>query len=271
MFDTVLVPLTLHEKQEEISKLFAVLVRMNVRSVILFHVKGDRSREKVERSLRQYGESAVPDGLEYTAETHPGPVSGTIVDAALNDKADGIAIPFARKGWLQRALLGSVTKDVIRSSPLPVFVHKPWPNRDEVPPTFRVLYATSLSPSDASIISFLQSANVVPDEVVLLHVGRRAPDPTAEAGRHNDVVAGLNGLSMRTGLPGDNVTIESVIGRPKRQIVRRSRLLEADLVVIGKSDTTAGLEQVLGSTAEEVSYNAWSSVLVVPTQSEASP
>lgn len=297
MLKSALVPLTLRERPERVEALFEFLKGMRVQSVVLFHVQGERARHRVERSLMALADSAEVMGLKTSIGTRSGPVASTVIEAAMSQRVDMIALPFARKNWLQRALLGSVTKDLIRTSPLPVFVHKEWPkersgerSEDGV---FRILYATSLKPSDDKILPYVRRSELANGEVILLHVGRRAPDPEAEERRHNESIASLNGLAMRCGLTAENVRIESVIGRPKRRIVRYGRMEEADLIIIGKADTrvdgngstgngTAGTqdartaqlrqdsdatpEPVLGSTAGEVSYNAWSSVLVVPTQ-----
>lgn len=270
MFERVIIPVTLRESTGRVESLLSRLSRLTTRSVLFFHVRSDRSRRKTLSLMERFKEMAKRQDLSASVETRSGPVAETTVNGALEHNVGAIAVPFARKGWLQRALLGSVTKDIIRYSPIPVFVHKNWPNRDRDDSVFRVLYASSLTPSDDSILSIMRASNLDLESVILLHVGRRAPDPRAEADRYNQVITGLNSLVLRWGLPSEAVEIESVIGRAKRQIVRRSRLLQADLIVLGKSDSTKGLEHVLGSTAEEVSYNAWSSVLVVPTQTEPS-
>jgi nucleotide-binding universal stress UspA family protein len=55
-----------------------------------------------------------------------------------------------------------------------------------------------------------------------------------------------------------------VLGTPRRQIVKAARRIPADLVLLGKADSVMGFAPVLGSTAEEVSYNVGCSVLIIP-------
>lgn len=57
----------------------------------------------------------------------------------------------------------------------------------------------------------------------------------------------------------------SLIGSPRKQILRTARKVSANLVLMGKADTGSDIGPVIGSTAEDVSYNAPCSVLIVPT------
>jgi len=58
--------------------------------------------------------------IEIQAVTAEKTVPATILKAAEENSADLIAITVSKRGWLERAVLGSVAEDIIREADIPV-------------------------------------------------------------------------------------------------------------------------------------------------------
>src|SRR6056297_909830 len=266
MLKRVLIPLNLHESRDRLKEMGGFLKTLGTDEAVLLHVGAD-TRSAGEHHRRKLALAAEWIGaLGVTVETalRPGLVQMEIVHAAEDRGVDYISFAFRRKNWLKRAILGSTVKDVIRQSDIPVFVHKQATRRAEADGIYRVLYPTSLQWKNDVIIEYIRSKEFKPDEVVFLYVGRRAPDPVVEQQRRDEVEEQLEATRRECGLEEQESRQISVLGSPRRQIVRIARRLPADVVLLGKADSTSGMGPVLGSTAEEVSYNAPCSVLIIP-------
>jgi len=265
MLNKVLIPLHLHESKERLSEMAEFLKTLGTEQAVLLHV-GAATRTAGEQHRRQLGEAAeLLQGLGFATATavRPGSVQMEIVHAAEEFGVQYISFAFRRKNWLKRAIMGSTVKDVIRQSDVPVFAHK-GSRRAESDKVYRVLYPTSLQWKGDIIVEYIRSKEFQPDEVVFLYVGKRAPDPVVEQQRRDRVEEQLEATRRECGLEEQESRQISVLGSPRRQIVRIARRLPADVVLLGKADSTSGMGPVLGSTAEEVSYNAPCSVLIIP-------
>jgi nucleotide-binding universal stress UspA family protein len=270
MLKRVLIPLHLHESKEHLSEMAAFLKTLGTNEVVLLHVGAD-TRSAGEHHRRKLALAAEWVGeLGFTVETalRPGSVQMEIVHTAEEREVHYISFAFRRKNWLKRAILGSTVKDVIRQADVPVFVYKQLSRKVKDDALYRVLYPTSLQWSNDIIIDYIRNKEFHPDQVIFLYVGRRAPDPVVEQQRRDAVSERLEETRRLSGLAEPESRQISVLGSPRRQIVKIARRLSADLVLLGKADSTSGMGPVLGSTAEEVSYNAPCSVLIIPRYSE---
>jgi nucleotide-binding universal stress UspA family protein len=266
MLRKALIPLSFHERKEKLQAMCSLLWSLGIREIVFLHV-GSVSRGQGRQNERRL-DAVAEDvrALGFTAETdlRSGSIQMRVVEAAAERGADIIAFAFKRKSLLRRAIMGSTVKDVIRQSDTPVFVYKeraPWRKNDN---TFRVMYATSLQWGDDIILSYIRDKWFLADEVIFLHVGRRAPDPFVEKKRRDRVEEQLRELRKNCGLGEADSRQVAVLGTARRQIVKAARRIPADLVLLGKADSVMGLAPVLGSTTEEVSYNVGCSVLIIP-------
>ncbi|MFW5711973.1 MAG: universal stress protein [Spirochaetota bacterium] len=270
MLEKVLIPLHLHESKERLSEMAEFLKTLGTEQTVLLHVGAAtrRAGEQHRRRLAQAAEWLEEFGYSVETALRPGSVQMEIVHCAEEYEVDYISFAFRRKSWLKRAILGSTVKDVIRQADVPVFVHKQASRKAERDELYRVLYPTSLQWSNDIIIDYIRNKSFRPDEVVFLYVGKRAPDPLVEQQRRDEVKARLEATRKQSGVAESESRQISVLGSPRRQIVKIARRLPADVVLLGKADTTSGMGPVLGSTAEEVSYNAPCSVLIIPRDLE---
>ncbi len=261
MFGRGLVPVSLRESSSRLTAMLGFLRSLGCEEALLLHVvsgaSGNRSRRRLEALCAE-----VDAGIPLDTKVVAGSPATEIVRCARTDGADFIAIPWTRKNWLQRTLVGSTTRDVVRLSDHPVFIYKN-DRVEETAPT--VLYATALGQGDELVLPLFESAGIRADRLILLHVGRRAPDPPAEQSRKAAVITSLDELARRCEamVPDRTVDPRDVTGSPRQQIVRTARRENADLVVLAKSERTGELSDILGSTAEAVAYNARQSVLIV--------
>jgi len=270
MVKKAIFPLKFHENENQISSISDFLKMMGMQKLVALHVGRARGRSGAQSAdrLEHYARRIRERGFEVETAVRSGAVSTAIIFAAEEFEADLIGITFRKKSWLTRTILGSTVKDVIRQSEIPVFVHKKGSRRQRNDRVFRVLYATSLQGRDERILSFLRKGRSREDELILLYVGRRAPDPVVEQKRKAAVDEELKALMELSGYSGENTRFVDLIGSPRKHIIKTAKRFSADLILLGKSDSTSSSGPVLGSTAEEVSYNAPCSVLIVPKQNE---
>lgn len=266
MLEKALVPLSFRESTDHVSGMCELLQMLGTREIILLHIGSDRGRTGAHnrRRLEEYAEHIEELGFRTEKVVRRGSVQQQIMLASAELGADYISIVFRKKSWIARAILGSNVKDVIRLSDVPVFVYKNPRRKQRADRVFRVLYATSLQGRDDSLLTYIRNEDFRADEVTFLYVGRRAPDPVVEKQRRDKTDRDLKVLEDRCGLGQQSLQHLSVLGSPRRQILKTARGLPADLVLLGKADASTSREPVLGSTAEEVSYNAPCSVLIIP-------
>ncbi len=272
MLRRVLLPVGFHEKPEQLRAMCTFLKSLGTGEVVLVHV-GPSTRGAGKQNHRRI--AAVADqvqslGLSTQTVVRPGSRQMVIVAVAEELGADYIAMSFRKQSILRRAIMGSAIKDVIRQSDIPVFVYKEPPRRRSRDDRFRAMYATSLQWGDDIILSYIRDKRFRADEIVLLHVGSRAPDPVVEQRRRDRVETQLQELRRNCGLNDSDSEQLAVLGTARRQIVRSARRLSIDLVLLGKADSVMGFAPVLGSTTEEVSYNVGCSVLIIPRDVEVS-
>lgn len=265
MFETALFPLNFNEPTARIDEMLAFLTHFGTREVILLHAVefGAGASGRAERRLRRVADRASGQGFDSRVLLRNGSAASEIVTVAGEEAADFIVFSWKRKSWIQRSILGSTTKDVIRLTDRPVFVHKATravPAEGEM----AVLYATNFRHTDAAVSPYLRTSGLTAHRLHLLNVGERAPDPAAERNRRAEVEANLSRLSGEFSENFDEIDERATVGHPRREIVREARRVDADLIVLGKADTAGGLGSVLGSTAEDLPHSARCSVLIIP-------
>lgn len=267
MLKKVLIPVNLHEAEDRIIRLCSFLSALGAEEAVFLHAgsskgRAGKQRQKMLGSLVQKVET--DSGVKGEGLIQPGSVQMEIVRAAYEKKVDFICFAFKKKNWLKRTILGSTVKDVIRQSTIPVFVYKDPKRRQQKDEVFRVLYPSSLQWGDDIILSYIRENTFGAGEVYFLHVGKRAPDPVTEEQRITRTREQLKELRERCGLEEKEEATITEIGSPRRKIVSVAKKTVADLLLLGKADSASTKEPVLGSTAEEVSYNAPCSVLIIP-------
>jgi nucleotide-binding universal stress UspA family protein len=230
---------------------------------LLFVASGEGTRhvkniEKIEEKMRKAG-------LPVERLVHYGHIPTEIVMTAAATKS---TICFTKK-WknpLKKALIGSVVSDVVRMSGQPVLIYKKNISRPLAGGFFNSMYATDFKHSDKTCIRYIQHPAFKAENLILLHVGQRAPDPVAEKKRLEHVHADLDRLASECRHNFRTIEKREIIGLTvAHKILRKARIRDIDLLVIGKIDAQGIFTRFTGSTAEAVYNRANCSVLIIPS------
>ncbi|TVR62758.1 MAG: universal stress protein [Spirochaetaceae bacterium] len=263
MFDSALLPVSFREPVSRLTEMIDFLGNLGARRLSLLHVAAGPVSSSAETRLRQLADSiAETAGVQVGSRVRSGSPAYEIATSADEEGADFICFPWKRKSWIQRTLVGSTTRDVIRLSSLPVLVHKSRAFRADGH-HFRVLYPTNFKDTDRFVVPYLKTPGLTADELILLTVRDRAPDPTAESRAHRTCTENLGRLADEVAGNYKKVVQMEVIGNPRRQISRVARRDGADFLVLGKSDRPDALGSMMGSVAEEVANSAPCSVFII--------
>jgi len=229
---------------------------------LLLVVSGSSSRhikwmDGIEQKMQEIG-LPVERLLRY------GHVPSQIVNAAKSNQSI-ICFLKKKKNPLKKALAGSVVSDVVRMSEEPVLIYKknlPW-QADQV--LHSIMYATNFKYSTTTCIKYIQHKALKAKRLILLHVGKRAPDPTAEKKRLEAVHANLDRLVSDSRNGFEAIEKRAVVGIwVARKILSYARKNEVDLLVIGKIDAGGFFGRFTGGTTEAVYNRASCSVLIIP-------
>lgn len=273
MFYTVLYPLNLHESIMEIISLTETLKNFDVKIIYLLTVVtgGEESRagREAKHKLEKIRKQIADPSFDVELLIQSGHVPNTINDTAERLQVDFICFPWKKKPFFQHALLGSITRDVIRISEVPLFIYKKGQKSVTDTRLRRVLYASDCDANDRTIMPYLKHEGFAAEELVIVNVGERAPDPRAERKRFRTVYKKMRKLEQEVKDYYAQTEVVVTIGNPKRQILSQSRRAKVDLVVMGKFTESGPLSKVMGSTAETVAQQAKASVFIIPRKGQS--
>ncbi len=135
MYKRILVPLDGSEVAASVLPYIANLAKQLAASVTLFMVIApsrtapemayDAVREEAEALVQRRAQELQSSGVETATEVVTGEPAQEIIDYAKEEKFDLIAIGTRGHSGIRRGILGSVTDEVVRSSPIPVLVLSP--------------------------------------------------------------------------------------------------------------------------------------------------
>lgn len=266
MFDKALVPLELRRSQKELSAMIKFLETLKVNSVHLLHVmsEGIGKKKRLQNYIDEIANTlSAETEIELTTEVREGHIASEISQTATDIDADFIYITSNHRGFMYRTFLGSTSRDVIRLTEKPTFVHKSRPYLLAQEPISRILYATDFGPTAQKAIDYVKYLGELVEEIYLLHVGKRAPDPFEEKRRQQEVNTKLEGLENELKDYYKPVESISAVGSPHKVIHSYSERKKADLIIIGRLSRPGG-PNITGSTSERVSGSAHASILLIP-------
>lgn len=266
MFDKALVPLELRRSQKELSAMIKFLKTLNTKSVHLLHVMSEGVGKK--KTLQGYIDEiayslSIETEMELTTEVTEGHIASRISQTANDIDADFIYITSNHRGFMYRTFLGSTSRDVIRLTDKPAFVHKSRPYLLADEHVSRILYATDFGPTAEKALNYVKNLGELVEEIFLLHVGKRAPDPFEEKRRQQEVNSKLENLENELKNYFESIESISTVGSPHKVIHSYSERKKADLIIMGRL-SKPGPQHLMGSTSERVSGSAHSSILLIP-------
>jgi nucleotide-binding universal stress UspA family protein len=189
----------------------------------------------------------------------------------------------ARTG-LQRAMLGSVTEEVLRLSPVPVLAIRPGGQRvtafktllvpvDGTPGgTLALGHAVALGQSLGARIVLLQVITPLPRIVFEPLVGAALTsfmDPAWEEETIESARRYVGALAERVAARGIGSEARLELGHAAEQIVDVSEQVEADMIVMSTNALTGSLRALLGSVADAVVRKSRRPVLLIRRIGEA--
>ncbi|MDK2846471.1 MAG: hypothetical protein PWR02_981 [Synergistales bacterium] len=227
MFSKVIWPLNLAETKNRIDGVFGMLKDLPAEHVSLLYVgEGRRDNNSAGKgTLQKLRDRLREHGFDVDTAYRRGHVATAICTFAEEQDADLIIMPWKPKSSLRIALLGSVVQDVVRLSNSPVAVWKSgsFSLKSPTEGLENIMYATAFQAIDSDVIDYLSHKAMNAKKLVLLHVGERAPDPTAGKRRREQVRENLDRLAGECSLQYGRIETVSALGKPSRQIVRQAR------------------------------------------------
>lgn len=84
-----------------------------------------RTMSRVRKYLRDKLKTVIDSGVEGSFRLMVGDPADSIKQCCEEEKIDLIVMNANNKGWLKRAIMGSVTDEIIRTSSVPVLILRP--------------------------------------------------------------------------------------------------------------------------------------------------
>lgn len=268
MFEKTLIPVSYGERPEELKKIGKILKNLGSNSICLFHVTeaGSFFRGSDISWLMILKEALEELGLAVEVKMGADHIASAIVEASLHEGVDEIYMKTKRRWQIGTMLLGSISRDLLRLSDIPVFVHKVRPRLpDEGSMLTRedliILYATDFGEASTRPIPYLMEFQG--GWCHILHVRGRMADPFAEEIEKRRLHEKLTAVEEELRPYYGRVTSEEVIGDPSSQVLRISDQINADVIVLGRKKA-AFFSASMGETAERIVTSSKASIFLVP-------
>ena len=232
----------------------------------------DTAVQHVEVQTATQERGTVP--VVYSQTDSPSP-SEAIISYAQDQDVDLVVMGTHGRRGMDRLLSGSVSEEVVRGAPCPVFTVLATDAEDHVPTISRVLAPVDLSDQSDLIVNHATAlADAYDTPLDLLHVVEEAAYPSAYGldpltpalpDVQDRAREALETLAGELDLHPGPVNVHVLAGNAARDIVEFADEQEADLIVMATHGRT-GLERFLiGSVAEKVVRRARCPVFTLKT------
>ncbi len=281
MFRTALIALDYSAAQGPLLDCPSDLRDLGVSRVVLTHVTkvghgqgaGIGHGDALKEWLSVRAESLREAGIEVDIDIRTaGEVARDILAAASDDGADLIVIGSRGQNMIRGLFLGSVAREVIRLSPLPVrleWIEATGKDGDATRERTchaglrRLLLATDFSPqahaAETAVARLAPHAGIVD----LVHVIN--PNAAARYARWPVMArAALEDITAEVTTAGGKAEVHLETGKPSEQIAKAAADRDADLIVVGKHGQGWVESITIGSTAANLCEIARRPVLMVP-------
>lgn len=256
----------LHRTDSEIILVRAVVPAPVENSIMV----ADASMGASQVYVREVQDRLEREGVRVKSSVRVGSAIGVILDAVEKEHATMIAMATHGASGLKRILLGSVAEAVLRKSPVPVFVVRPfWTTEQEMPadlesrPVRNILLPVDGSDlAELAVAPSLEVADLFECRVLLLRVvePRKNADESHEIEEARHHLQGIGREFERKGVQ-THTMVEK--GDPVQEILKTLRFHQADLVVMTTHGRSGLSRLVTGSVTEQVLRRATVPLLVV--------
>lgn len=255
----------LHRQDSEIVLVRAVVPAPVENSILL----ADAQMGAARGYIAGVQERLEREGVRVFSDVRVGSAIATLLDVVEERKATMIAMSTHGATGIKRILLGSVTEMVLRKSPVPVFVVRPFwtveegpPEESETTPLRNVLVPVDGSDlAELAVPAALELARLFETRVILLRVLEESKEGDAagvrEAEEHLDAISRT---FERRGI--DTFTLVQK-GDAVEEILNAVRFHHADLIVMTTHGRSGLSRLVTGSVTEQVLRRATVPLLVV--------
>lgn len=292
MFERILVPLDGSREAEAIFLPLRQLLRRKDAEVILFQtvnlpamVQFDHAgavlggmESEAAAYLEEKRAQLESEGVQVRSLVESGRPADAILRAAESLHVSLIAMSTHGRSGFVRWMLGSVTEDVLRRSPVPVFVaHSIPPLPGAAPKTTRTILVPFDGSEDSLCVAPLvvDMARLFEAGVAVLRVeeggagacdlgfvGLRMDGPSSLEGRPDLLDRDLIEAGNRFAREGVQTTLYRVRGDTASKINQLARMLSAEVIVMATHGRQGVTRLITGSVAEEVVRIAEAPVLV---------
>jgi len=209
-------------------------------------------------------------GVRVRAIVRIGSPIGIILDVAKEEKATLIAMATHGSSGFTRMLLGSVAEGILRKSPVPVLVLRPFWSYELVPnggiehrPIRNILFTVDGSDRSAEALpGVLQLATLFDSRVLLLRVLESKKGKPASQEECEEAEAQLKTLASAIEKKGVETVRLLEGGDPIEQILNVVETHQVDLLALTTHGRTGLSRSILGSVTEKVLRQAPVPVLV---------
>ena len=258
------------------------LCQNDVKTIILTHVFEDAKDAKssgaewqeVIHQLTSFKKKLVEKGFEVKIVTPAGEAAIEITNLAIQEQVDLIIMASSGKGYIQSALMGSTSFDVVRLAKCPVFVERgkialKTTNQAKPARLAKVLLPTDFSLASLEALSIVRSLHDKIGEVVFAKViekSRSIDDLNAKVKQAErnliELVEEMNAFGIKASY---RVKVEGAASKVLLNLMK-----EEDITLTILPKTGAGIVTglLIGSTAQAISLNIDRPVLLVPTSHE---
>ena len=258
------------------------LCQNDVRTIILTHVFEDVKDAKssgaewqeVIHQLTNFKKKLVEKGFEVKIVTPAGEAAIEITNLANQEQVDLIIMASSGKGYIQSALMGSTSFDVVRLAKCPVFVERgkiALKNATQAKPArlAKVLVPTDFSLASLEALSIVRSLHDKIGEVVFANViekSRSIDDLNAKVKQAErnliELVEEMNAFGIKASY---RVKVE---GAASKVLLTLMKDEEITLTILPKTGAGIVTGLLIGSTAQAISLNIDRPILLVPTSYE---